>query len=170
MALFVATLFIAAFCCVFAAAACDAFKMEIPNALPLSVALFFFAAWAIEFASGSGEQFFAQPLWYHLVAGLAAFFVTFLLFALRVFGAGDAKLISACALWTGFQGLPVFLLWVTIMGAMLALLTLLLRKFKPKTPFSEESWIGRATNGEAVVPYGIAIAFGFAASMYGSVF
>jgi len=96
----------------------------------------------------------------HLLSGGIIFALTFFLFSIKMIGAGDSKLSSVYALWIGMQGLPSFLFFMTLCGAILGLTTLIFRKWKPfKTP-REGSWIDQAQKGNNAVPYGIAITFG----------
>lgn len=132
--------------------------MRIPNACAATVACLFVPAWlAVWFGGGSG-LFASLPA--HLLAGLAVFAATYALFALRVFGAGDAKLITAYAFWMGWAGLPPFAFYVAGFGAVLALATLGVGKWKSFAAPSAGGWIARAQAGEKVVPYGIAITAG----------
>lgn len=106
----------------------------IPNAIPLAmIAAFPVAAWA----AGLGLAETAL----HLAAAAAALLVAMVLFSLRAWGGGDAKLAVAALLWVGFAGAPRFALVMAVAGGLLALI-LLLRA-------------GR----RAKVPYGLAIAF-----------
>ena len=83
---------------------------------------------------------------------------------MKILGAADSKLGTACALWMGFQGFTGFLFYMTIFGGVLALASLVLKKWKPiKTP-SAGSWLEKAQRGENKVPYGIAIFAGMLAS------
>jgi prepilin peptidase CpaA len=112
-------------------------------------------AWAFDYLVMENAVFF--PLWSHLAAAAVVFILTALLFALGAFGGGDSKAATAFALWTGLQGLPVFLICVTILGAILGIASLCLRKKRLFSSLPAESWPARAYAGESVVPYGIAI-------------
>ena len=82
----------------------------------------------------------------HLGAAAVLFVVGALLFALRVWGGGDVKLLAAVGLWTGFYGLPRLLLVMCLTGGMLSLVLLI--------------WRRRTSVSINAVPYGIAIAAG----------
>lgn len=91
---------------------------------------------------------------WHAAAAAAAFAVGVVLFALKVWGGGDAKLVAAVTLMTGFAGLPRFLLVMALAGGMLSLVLLLLRILPAKS-----SWAARVV-ASGHVPYGAAIAAG----------
>jgi prepilin peptidase CpaA len=133
--------------------------LNIPNIYSLGIILAFIPAFATDALSGEGMEFFAS--WKsHLIAGLAMFAITFVLFSLRMIGAGDSKLATALALWMGLHGLPAFLFYMSITGALLGIGTKIMngRVLVPNAP--EGSWIGRAQSGKGGVPYGIALALG----------
>lgn len=96
----------------------------------------------------------------HLAAGLIVFTVCFALFALNIMGGGDAKLLTASAVWFGLNGsLMEFLIYVSFFGGILTLLIIVMRKQEntilasglrlPHTLFTAEK-----------IPYGIAIGLG----------
>lgn len=134
------------------AAAADVATMEIPNRISvLLVALFPVAA----FASGLPWQIVLT----HLAVGLAGFVVCWGLFLLGVFGGGDAKVLAAATVWTGYSAaLPQLLLWTCIAGGGLALIAIVSRRrFKPA-----ETYPGFVNTflGESHLPYAVAIAIG----------
>ncbi len=131
--------------------------MIIPNFIPLlAVAAFGLAFTAAYFA----EAAVFQSLKAHLIAGGIVFIVTFILFAMGMIGGGDAKLVSAYAFWVGFTGMPVFLFYTALGGAVTGLAALYLKRKKPFDTPVEGSWVARVQAGESVVPYGIPIALG----------
>ena len=85
----------------------------------------------------------------HLGVALALFAAGAGLFALRMWGGGDAKLLSAAGLWLGWQPLPRFLLVMSMTGGLLALLALAMRA----VPAGR-----RHVLAAGQIPYGIAIA------------
>jgi prepilin peptidase CpaA len=140
-----------------AAGAFDAWKFIIPNWLSLVLALLFVAA---GLASPFGVDWLS-----HLGAGAAVLVGGFLLYSFkRILGAGDVKLMTAVALWTGFAHLLDFLLVVAFFGGVLAIALIVGRQIA--VALLVQSWWkgGRAlprilVSGEAV-PYGIAVAAG----------
>ena len=89
---------------------------------------------------------------------LAAFVIGFALFAFRIFGGGDAKMIPAVMLWIGPAASLEFVFTMALVGGACALIIVLVRNAVPaavlpgaiRAPFEEK----------AGVPYGVAIAAG----------
>ena len=84
-------------------------------------------------------------------------------------GGGDAKLLAASALWLGYDHLMPFLVLVSLLGGVLALLILGYRRFVPMAAVvgTVPKWAARLHENGTGIPYGIAIAGG-ALSMYPS--
>jgi len=136
--------------CLFAALH-DVNSLTIPNWLNLTIAALFVPA-----AVFSGLP--VEILIGHVLAGLAAFVIGFALFAFRIFGGGDAKMIPAVMLWIGPSASLEFVFTMALVGGACALLIVLVRNTVPaavvpgpiRAPFEEK----------AGVPYGVAIAAG----------
>jgi prepilin peptidase CpaA len=136
--------------CLFAALH-DVNSLTIPNWLNLALAALFIPA-----AVFSGLPI--EILIGHVLAGLTAFVIAFGLFAFRVFGGGDAKMIPAVMLWVGPSASMEFLFTMAVTGGLCAMVILLVRQTIPaavvpgpiRAPFEEK----------AGVPYGVAIAAG----------
>lgn len=88
------------------------------------------------------------------------------LFALRWMGGGDVKLLAALALWVGISSLLDFMLTVAILGGILSLALIVLRKAIPHLPLGERKLPRLLREGQPV-PYGIAIAFAFLLLIWG---
>jgi prepilin peptidase CpaA len=103
------------------ASATDFLEMTIPNWIPaLLIAIFLLVS---PFAGLT----FADVVW-HLAAALVVFAACFALFAINVMGGGDAKLLTAVALWYGFNAsLFQFLAYTGYLGGLLTVLIILLR-------------------------------------------
>jgi prepilin peptidase CpaA len=164
-------LFIVVFCMLIAigfavaAGVADFKTMNIPNIYCLGIVLAFLPAFATDALTGDGMEFFAS--WKsHLMAGIGMFGVTFLLFSLGMIGAGDSKLISALALWVGVPGLPAFLFYMAVTGAVLGVATKVMNKRVLVATAPEGSWVAKAQGGFGGVPYGIAIALGAIIAFY----
>lgn len=144
--------------------------MIIPNAYPLGIIVAFAFAYAAFALSGNPEPF--QRLSSHLWAGGVALVVTFILTMTKTMGGGDSKLITAYALWMGVLNVAWFLFAMTLVGAVLAVVALFIRRFKPFKTVKEGSWIARSQAGQPVIPYGIPIVAGalymFVAEHYAS--
>ena len=131
--------------------------MTIPNYIALLVPCLFAVSYtALHF----GEVEIFQGIEKHLIAGGVTFVVTFIMFIAKMIGGGDSKLATAFAFWVGTKGLPVFLFYMALMGALLGLAAIILKKRKPVKEPPEGSWVARVQAGESVVPYGIPIAIG----------
>lgn len=159
-------LFIIAFCVIvamgfgLAAALSDFRAMTIPNIYAGGIIVAFFPAYAVDaFGATDGLLFFSH--WgSHLLAAGIVFLITFILFTAKAIGAGDSKLCTAFALWTGLSSLGPYLFYMAIAGLVLGLATKYIAYKKPFPAPAAGSWIGNAQDGRLGVPYGIAIAFG----------
>lgn len=97
-----------------AAALIDVMSLRIPNWLTVLTALLFFPmALAVHMP-------WAEFQW-HLLAGALLLVAGYILFALRVFGAGDGKLMAAAGLWFGTFKIFPFLLFTALAGGLLAI-------------------------------------------------
>jgi prepilin peptidase CpaA len=138
---------------VIAAAATDFASYRIPNWLTISTAALFIPAAVL---AGMDLQTFMT----HLGTGAFLFFIGFLLFSLRVFGGGDAKLMAAAGLWLGFNQTSEFLIYTVLIGGPLAIAVTL------ATWLSMHLETRGSKLGEKIkkfvpdVPYGIALAVG----------
>lgn len=117
----IAAIFLIVPLCLAFAALNDLLSMTIPNRIPLLLLLSF--ALVAPF-SGMDLQTYATSF----LAGAVVLFACFVMFAANVMGGGDAKLLTATAVWYGFNiSLIEFLLSVAFMGGILTLGILLLR-------------------------------------------
>ncbi len=136
----------------------DLHGMIIPNMYPLGIIVAFGFAYAACALSDNPDPF--QKLPSHLWAGGAALGVTFIMTMTKTMGGGDSKLITAYALWMGVLNIAWFLFVVTLAGAVLAVIAIMVRRFRPFKNPQPGTWIARSQAGEAVVPYGIPIVAG----------
>jgi prepilin peptidase CpaA len=135
------------------AAANDLFTMKIPN----RISLFLVASFIIvALLSRMPLDVFGM----HLAVGFAVLAVTFTLFALNLFGGGDAKLLAAGAIWMGPDRILDYLLLITVFGGALSLLILAYRRWVPAAAFALPGWAQRLHTDKGPIPYGIAIAAG----------
>ncbi len=133
------------------AAVKDTLSLKITNGLNLSiVALFIPAAFAaqIGWAAAGG----------HLLAGVIAFLVSYLLFAVRLFGGGDAKMIPGVLLWIGPAGWIQFVMGMALSGGVLAIVILLARRAVPAA--LAPGFAQNVLSKENGIPYGVAITVG----------
>jgi prepilin peptidase CpaA len=107
--------------CMAMAAFSDLLTMTIPNRLSIVLIASFLAI--APFAGLS-----LHDIGMHLAAGAAVFAFCFALFALNIMGGGDAKILTASAIWFGLnQSLVNYLVYVSILGGVLSLAVLLIR-------------------------------------------
>lgn len=134
-------------------AAMDLFTMTIPNRLSIALALVFLIAAPI--AGLTWAQFGL-----HLAAGALMLVVGIGLFAVRILGGGDAKLLAAASLWFGFSHLPMFLFGLALVGGILAIVILLYRMMPYPMPAGMAPWAERLHDPKLGIPYAIAISGG----------
>lgn len=95
-----------------------------------------------------------------MAAALAVFAVCFGLFAVNVMGGGDAKLLTASAVWFRLTpSLTAFLLYVAIFGGLLTLAILMLRR-QENTILASGIPVPQLLLTAKKIPYGVAIALG----------
>jgi prepilin peptidase CpaA len=93
-----------------------------------------------------------------LGAGAVMLIAGFALFAAGIFGGGDAKLLAASAVWFGWPGLFRFIILVALMGGLLALAVLGLRRVASRRAWNGPKWVISLCSGDHGIPYGSAIA------------
>jgi prepilin peptidase CpaA len=126
----------------------DAREFRIPNTTVL-----FVVAALVPYAAVQGSWYFV--LW-ALAAGAVMFAVCAGLFALRLVGGGDAKLIAAMALWTQFAAMPRFFIVMALAGGILSAVFLVTRRLARRGATTDAA----AASAEAPsqkIPYGVAI-------------
>jgi prepilin peptidase CpaA len=135
------------------AAFSDLFTMTIPNRISVILIASFLVLAPF---SGLGLEMIGM----HLTGAAIVFSACFALFAFNVMGGGDAKLLSATALWFGLNESLLFLMIdVAMIGGLITLLILLVR-----TQSNAILAIGLPIPNSVLlakkIPYGIAIAIG----------
>jgi prepilin peptidase CpaA len=141
------------------AAGYDVATYTIPNWLSLAIAAVFPAMALI---AGMPLTSFAL----HIAIGVATLTFGIVLFAMRLFGGGDAKLLAATALWMGPQTILSFLIGTAMVGGALATAVLLFRRMPLPAELAARRWAMRIHSKEKGVPYGVAIAGGGLAIYY----
>ncbi|WLR92732.1 A24 family peptidase [Shinella zoogloeoides] len=107
--------------CLAVAACSDFLTMLIPNRVSAILLASFFVVAPL---AGLGLTEIAM----HLAAGLIVFSACFALFAFNIMGGGDAKLLTASAVWFGMTfSLVEFLIYVSFVGGILTMAILSLR-------------------------------------------
>jgi prepilin peptidase CpaA len=107
--------------CMAMAACSDLLTMTIPNRLSvLLIASFILIAPLLGLS--------LSTLLLHFGAGAIVFAACFTLFAFGIMGGGDAKILTASAIWFGWnESLVVYLLWVSVFGGLLSLILVSMR-------------------------------------------
>jgi prepilin peptidase CpaA len=136
--------------CLAMAACSDLLTMTIPNRLSVLLIVSF-----LLIAPLAGLSLSAFLL--HLSAGAVVFVACFALFALGIMGGGDAKILTASAIWFGFnESLVAFLSWVSVFGGVLSIIILMMRS-QHNLILSYGIPMPETMLHKKKVPYGIAI-------------
>lgn len=100
----------------------------------------------------------SPSVWYWgLSAAAITLVVTYGLYHFGMIGAGDAKLMSAAALFAGLHGLGLFALITVLVGGAMAVGVIMLN---PRRAMRGLTAAGRAEASGRGIPYGVAIASG----------
>ena len=139
-----------------AAAASDLIHYRIPNVLVLALGSLFIVSASLHFADAAWLD--------HIAAAALCLAAGFALYQFGQLGAGDVKLLSAVALWTGMGGLVALLLFTSLSG-LLVLAMILFARFlvsrAKRTNLWQAQWsTPRVLTKKQGVPYGVAIALG----------
>ncbi len=139
-----------------ASAVSDVLSYRIPNALVLALIGLFLAVAAFHGASVDWLS--------HLGAAGLCLAVGVALYSFGQMGAGDAKLLTAAALWAGIfplaqSPLVLLLFWISVTGLAGMLIILVLRRLLVPFHAAGRNWPAVLTPG-AGVPYGIGIGLG----------
>jgi prepilin peptidase CpaA len=139
--------------CLAFAAISDLLTMTIPNRVSLIL--------MISFAVLAPLSGMALPaIGMHALGAAIVFGICFALFALNVMGGGDAKLLSAAAIWFGYDpALLSFLVYVSFIGGLVTMAILLIRSqanmiLAIGLPIPNSLLLAKK------IPYGVAIAIG----------
>jgi prepilin peptidase CpaA len=98
--------------------------------------------------------------WHFAAAGMVLA-VTFLMFAIGGMGGGDAKLMTATALWMGFNlNLLGYLVTSAFLGGLLTIAILSYRKSPLADMTGSNMFLRHFANPAAGVPYGVALGVG----------
>jgi prepilin peptidase CpaA len=139
--------------CLAFAAISDLLTMTIPNRVSLIL--------VISFAVLAPLSGLALPaIGMHALGAAIVFGICFALFALNVMGGGDAKLLSAAAIWFGYDPAQLsFLVYVSVTGGLVTFAILLIRS-QANTILAIGLPIPNSLLLANKIPYGIAIAIG----------
>lgn len=136
--------------CLSVAAFSDLFTMTIPNRISvILIAAFLLVAPFLGLS--------VPMIGMHFAGAAIVFAACFALFAANVMGGGDAKLLTAAALWFGYdQSLLIFLLYVAYIGGLVTIAIVVLRSQR-QTIDAMGLRIPDSLLIAKKIPYGIAI-------------
>ena len=133
------------------AASSDLLTMRIANWLVILVVLAYL-----------GLAFIVHIPWEQIgwaaVAAVAVLVVAFAFFAFGWIGGGDAKLVSATAMWVGTSVMLQYLIYAALLGGALTLIILAFRRYPMPAWLLRHKWVDRLHDTKSGVPYGIALA------------
>ena len=139
-----------------AAAVSDLMTYKIPNVIP-GVMIVLFLAFLIVLAFG-GHAMSRSETSPHLLAGALGLLAGMGLFALGWIGGGDAKFFAAAMLWLGFDALFSYAIVASLLGGVLTVGLITLRKIPQPAFLVRQAWYARLSDHKGGVPYGIALA------------
>ncbi len=133
------------------AALADLFTMTIPNRISLVlIAAYFVLALYLRLPLAT--------VGLHVSCGVAMLVVTFAMFHMGWIGGGDAKLAAATALWLGWQSLFEYGLVASLVGGVLTVSLVILRRYDLPEKLLSVGFIAKLAEKNGGVPYGIALA------------
>ncbi|MEK6745891.1 MAG: prepilin peptidase [Pseudomonadota bacterium] len=135
----------------------DATRFIIPNWLVGSLLLLYPVAFYLSSAVIDWKM--------DLLGMLGAFAIGYIIFAVRIMGGGDVKLIIVLSLWVGLEKLAQFGFNFAVLGGVLSLIVLIMRGLLPRLCKNKEK-LPRIFRPRQPVPYGLAIAGAFLLMMY----
>ena len=134
------------------AASSDLLTMTISNRVSLILVGGFFIL--APFIGGLG----VTDILLHVGAAAVVLVIAFGFFAQGWIGGGDAKLAAATALWLGFDHLPAYLVYASLLGGALTLVLVQFRLAPLPPLLAKQEWLQRLHRKDGGVPYGIALA------------
>jgi len=134
------------------AACSDVASLTIPNWVSIAMAGLFIPAALLAGASIS-------QVGLHLLFGVGVLVVGFFLFQANIIGGGDAKLLAAATVWTGFPAFAPFVFWTAMAGGVMAITLLAARKLI-KEAETNPAFVNRLLKHKGGIPYGVAIMAG----------
>lgn len=138
------------------AAVFDLTSFTIPNIVPVAMAVAFAAFLAAMALNGHALTWSETGL--HVLAGFIGLIAGMGLFATGWVGGGDAKLFAVAALWLGWDALYEYTVVSSLLGGVLTIALLLLRRAKLPAFVVERPWLAALADPRSGVPYGVALA------------
>lgn len=128
----------------------DLTQFRIPNIYPVVMILSFTL---LAVVNESILPFASLDLVNHVVCGLVLLLLGFSLFSLRIIGGGDAKIAAATGLWFGWPLVLDYLIYASLVGAVLAVITVTFKLAPISGRGSEEGVQGKTK----YVPFGVGL-------------
>ena len=138
-----------------AAAVFDLTSFTIPNIVPAAMILLFAAFLVYTVIVGHSLSWNQTAM--HVMAGIIGLGVGMGMFALGWVGGGDAKLFAVATLWLGWDALYEYTVLTTLLGGVLTIALILLRRIVLPRILAEQPWLARLADGKSGVPYGVAL-------------
>ena len=135
------------------AALTDIYDFKIPNWISLTLVAGFIPAGLL---LGAPISLMLESL----ALGGAVLVVSFVLFAVKFFGGGDAKLLAAVAPWVGLPNFGGFLMSTVFAGGLLAIFLIAFRRAPALPIYSHTPWLLRMHQNRHEIPYAVAISAG----------
>ena len=126
----------------------DLTTLSIPDTVSIGLTLAFLAAAQLAGVPLAGIAT-------HLGIGAVVFVLGALLFFLGAFGGGDVKMLAAVAVWAGWPLVLTYIIWVALLGGLLAGILLIYRRLPDVV--SGDGWAKRLHRRDGGIPYGLAI-------------
>ncbi len=98
-----------------------------------------------------------EQIAWHFAAGAVVLAGCFAMFAFNLLGGGDAKLLTAAAVWFGWNDLMTLLIMTALLGGPLCLAILMFRRLPLPDWAFKQTWLNRLHDPKSGVPYGVAI-------------
>lgn len=137
------------------AAVFDLISFTIPNIVPAAMGIAFMAFLAAMAMNGHPLSWNETGL--HLLAGFIGLAAGMGLFATGWVGGGDAKLFAVAALWLGWDALYEYTVISSLLGGVLTIALLLLRRVPLPQVLAKRPWLAQLADHRSGVPYGIAL-------------
>jgi prepilin peptidase CpaA len=139
-----------------AAAFYDLTTYRIPNLLPAALVLLF-GVFTLTLTFGDHAMGWGA-IGLHLFAGLIGLLLGMGMFAVGWVGGGDAKLFAAILLWLGWDALYEYVILACLLGGVLTLGLIMLRRMPLPQVLAKLPWLARLADPASGVPYGVALA------------
>lgn len=132
------------------AASMDFFTMTIPNKITVFLIICFLTLFPF-----LGLDYYQIGM--HILAGLSMLVVGLIMFSRGWIGGGDAKIFAVASMWFGFEHLLKYVVFASLLGGVLTIGILFLRKMPLPNFLVRQEWAVRLHDAKGGIPYGIAL-------------